>query len=515
MVAARTSPPRQIFGRNTAWLVRRSPFAVRYAYELDSHRSAARQALAEVVLIFAIFFLHGAYPVPDSNEAHYLAKAKHYWNPDWAAGDFFLETANAHLVFYWTFGWLTRWLSLEQVAWMGRLLTWALLAVSWRRLSFAVVPRAWMSVLSATVFVGLNENAHMAGEWVVGGIEAKGFAYALVFFALERLARAVVHGVGAVGPSDAFARAGGRVGDDCRGRGLDWDSHRWTSQQCHRTSPGASGVGGNRPRGAQRLYGLFLERRCRTRNDCRGQPHLRLRAAVAPLDCNTGCAWIPDAAPPAAGGMATFGDFHRRQCRRSDRALVRGHDDRGLLAGTGVDDALAHTPTSSRRCLRCYLVSRVGRVRTSRRGDRAGADDQRPCGSPRSRGPLMAWRNDTAGRNRYTEPGRPLAVSRAVRTRRARHAAGRQERQLSRLARGLRLDRRAYRARRRCDCAARCGHSEVVHGTPRGRQLERRPTGCKVDRRMVAADAGATRDRKVRRSLASVAFRARRRGWPN
>ena len=25
----------------------------------------------------------------------------------------------------------------------------------------------------------------MAGEWVVGGVEAKGFAFALVFFALE------------------------------------------------------------------------------------------------------------------------------------------------------------------------------------------------------------------------------------------------------------------------------------------------------------------------------------------
>ena len=74
------------------------------------------QTLAEIVLVFAIFALHGAYPTPDSNEAHYLAKAKHYWHPDWAAGDFFLETADAHQVFYWTFGWLTLWLSLDAVA---------------------------------------------------------------------------------------------------------------------------------------------------------------------------------------------------------------------------------------------------------------------------------------------------------------------------------------------------------------------------------------------------------------
>jgi hypothetical protein len=154
-----------------------------------TNQSRLWQSLLEVLLIFAVFFLHGAYPVPDSNEAHYLAKARHYWNPDWCAGDFFLDSADAHQVFYWTFGWLTLWLSLEQTAWVGRALTWLLLAWSWQRLSFAAVPRPWLSVLTAAVFVGLNENAHMAGEWVVGGVEAKGFAYALVFFALASIVR--------------------------------------------------------------------------------------------------------------------------------------------------------------------------------------------------------------------------------------------------------------------------------------------------------------------------------------
>ncbi|MEX2141918.1 MAG: DUF6798 domain-containing protein [Pirellulales bacterium] len=147
------------------------------------------QAIVEVLLIFAIFFLHGAYAAPDSNEAHYLTKAKHHWNPGWAAGDFFLDSADAHQVFYWSFGWLTLWLSLEQAAWVGRVLTWLLLAWSWQRLSAAAVPRPWLSVLAAAVFVGLNENAHMAGEWVIGGFEAKGFSYALVLFALARIVR--------------------------------------------------------------------------------------------------------------------------------------------------------------------------------------------------------------------------------------------------------------------------------------------------------------------------------------
>ena len=47
----------------------------------------------------------------------------------------------------------------------------------------------WLAVLTAVLFVSLNENAHMAGEWVVGGVEAKGFAYVLVFLGIEAVVR--------------------------------------------------------------------------------------------------------------------------------------------------------------------------------------------------------------------------------------------------------------------------------------------------------------------------------------
>ena len=78
------------------------------------------------------------------NEPNYLCKAVHYWNPAWAPHDFFLQTADTHWVFYFTFGWLSRWLQPTALAWLGRLLTWGLLAWAWRRLSFALVPRRWL-----------------------------------------------------------------------------------------------------------------------------------------------------------------------------------------------------------------------------------------------------------------------------------------------------------------------------------------------------------------------------------
>jgi len=154
------------------------------------HARRGRWALAEVTLIFLLFFLHAGWPPPDVNEAHYLAKAKHCWNPDWCPGDHFLESADAHAVFYWTLGWLTLYVSLPAAAWIGRIATWLLMAWGWRRLSFALVPRRLYAVLSAALFLCFLSRCHMAGEWVVGGVEAKCLAYPLVFFGLAEL----VHG---------------------------------------------------------------------------------------------------------------------------------------------------------------------------------------------------------------------------------------------------------------------------------------------------------------------------------
>src|SRR5512137_2831339 len=108
-----------------------------------------KSSLVEIVLIFAVFCIQGAWPVPDVNEPYYLGKAIHYWNPDWLRGDFFMEAPDTHKVFYFTFGWLSLWLSPVALCWTGRILSWLLLAWSWRRLSWAVVPRPWCSVLTA------------------------------------------------------------------------------------------------------------------------------------------------------------------------------------------------------------------------------------------------------------------------------------------------------------------------------------------------------------------------------
>ncbi len=147
----------------------------------------SRSAWGEVILIFALFFLFAGSPPPDVNEAHYLTKAKHFWDSSWCGQDLFLDSADAHPVFYWLFGWMTLWGSLTTVAWLGRVVTWISLAVGWQRLSWVVVPQRYASVATAAMFLVLADRCHLAGEWAVGGLEAKGLAYALVLFGLRSI----------------------------------------------------------------------------------------------------------------------------------------------------------------------------------------------------------------------------------------------------------------------------------------------------------------------------------------
>jgi hypothetical protein len=141
--------------------------------------------LAEVLLIVLVFFIATGDPTPSVNETHYIARLKHFWNPAWCKGDLFLESPDTQVAFIWLFGWMTRWLSLSATAWICRTVAWVFIAWSWQRLSWRVVPRPLAAVLSAALFLALNNYGQLAGEWVVGGVEAKCFAYAFVLMAIR------------------------------------------------------------------------------------------------------------------------------------------------------------------------------------------------------------------------------------------------------------------------------------------------------------------------------------------
>lgn len=155
-----------------------------------------RSKLLVAVAVWLSFLLVSlvAAPIPAVNEPHYLAKAKHYWDSTWCAGDLFLESFPAHRVFYQTFGWLTLWFDFLTVAILGRAISLALVAMSWmslvRRLQrdeSSTYVRANSAVLSAWLFLGLQAIGNLSGEWLIGGVESKVIAFAFVFWAIAAM----------------------------------------------------------------------------------------------------------------------------------------------------------------------------------------------------------------------------------------------------------------------------------------------------------------------------------------
>ena len=139
------------------------------------------QTLVEILLVFGVFFAYGAWPIPDVNEQYYVGKAIHFWNPEWLAADPFLNTPDSHWLFYAAFGTLSFFFSQNALVWAGRVLIWTLTACAWVRLSRALIPRRWVAPLTAAAFAFYLESFHMAGEWIFGGVEGKGFAFPFVF----------------------------------------------------------------------------------------------------------------------------------------------------------------------------------------------------------------------------------------------------------------------------------------------------------------------------------------------
>ena len=142
-----------------------------------------------VVAVWLSLLAYGviAAPIPAVNEPHYLTKARHFWQPEWCANDFFLASPNAHTVFFATTGWLTRWLSFEQTACVTRAVAMLILAVGWISLISKLLPRREAPLLVCWMFLALQSCGNLSGEWLVGGIEGKVVTYGLLFAALGQL----------------------------------------------------------------------------------------------------------------------------------------------------------------------------------------------------------------------------------------------------------------------------------------------------------------------------------------
>lgn len=158
-----------------------------------TERRSKLLVVAAVWLSFLLVSLVSA-PIPAVNEPHYLAMARHWWNPSWCTNDLFLSSFPAHQVFYGMFGCLTLWFDFATVAFLGRAISLAMVAASWTTLASRLQrenlehssPRATV-LLSAWLFLGLQAIGNLSGEWLIGGFESKVVAYSLVFWSIAAL----------------------------------------------------------------------------------------------------------------------------------------------------------------------------------------------------------------------------------------------------------------------------------------------------------------------------------------
>ena len=163
-------------------MLKNSPLFNPRLYWGSSHR-AALGALA----LLALFCLgHLAQRNMADNELNYLAVARQYVNPAWIPKDWYLNQPIGHqALFSIIFGRLAEAWGFLATSIIGRFLGYSLIASALvclgRRLGL-VLP---LILLAVSMFL-VRQHA-IAGEWMIGGIEEKVFAYGLILWAIERM----------------------------------------------------------------------------------------------------------------------------------------------------------------------------------------------------------------------------------------------------------------------------------------------------------------------------------------
>ena len=143
------------------------------------------EGLIAGLLIWGLFLALSLvrWPNPGVNEPHYLTKGRHYVDPEWIRGDFFLDSANPHAATSWLLGELSVRMPMESAALIGRILAFGLLALGWTvmlRQTLATSRERW---LATGLFLLLHILGNWSGEWLLRGVEGKVFAWGFLFLA--------------------------------------------------------------------------------------------------------------------------------------------------------------------------------------------------------------------------------------------------------------------------------------------------------------------------------------------
>ncbi len=320
--------------------------------------SSRRLAALETALVFLIFFIAGAWPVPDVNEAHYLAKAKHYWNPAWCAERFLSE--------------------------LGRCPPRLLLDV---RLAHPAAAAAGRGLVRAAAHLGLAGLGLAAAERVAGRRRVLRRVHRRAVRHAQRAPpdgrrvdrrrrrgqglrlraravgdrsdrpRALVAGDLVPGRRDGAARDRRRLGDRRGAGGLVGQLAASSLASTHRAAGRLGRAGRGRPRARRHAH---LGRRSLDRPP--GQPHLCLRAAQPPPlapGVPPAASRAPSALGRRAGGLGVVRAARRRLWAPTG---IRSHGRRPVRDRHADRPGRHHRPRSGSFAVAPLLVSHVRRA---------------------------------------------------------------------------------------------------------------------------------------------------------
>jgi hypothetical protein len=125
-----------------------------------------------------------------SNECAVLPPARHFADPSWVAGDWFLSQPAGYRIFFdWCFGgWIATWGFLTTSI-VGRLICYAISAAGLLAIGKRIGLSASVLFCAVVIFLHTGNHGMSAGESVLGDFEAKTVAYGFILLAIGLMLR--------------------------------------------------------------------------------------------------------------------------------------------------------------------------------------------------------------------------------------------------------------------------------------------------------------------------------------
>ena len=197
------------------------------------------------LLVVATAALLAPWYAPANNEFVYMLVLRSRADPTFLAGDWtYSGVFTEHLVFNALLSPLTSVISIEAIAWIGRVSAWALAAAVLLALAATFGSRPWPASAALVVWLAIGQSV-VARTWMVFTFEAKTLAYPLLVGALVAAMRGRIPWAAAlVGLSLTFHPAVGLWGGLALGvallveRSTRWQTVRWSWLAAVTAAPG-------------------------------------------------------------------------------------------------------------------------------------------------------------------------------------------------------------------------------------------------------------------------------------